>query len=292
MSIFESIILGILQGIAEFLPISSSGHLQIAQKLFGLSDVPVLFDVFLHLATLVAVCLYFYRQIWDLLCAFGRMIARRPAPKTEGLSDEECNLREKSRRRYILAIILTTIVTGVIGVINSSFIEDLSIKFVCAGFIVTAVLLVISSLIEKSRALKTQEACKNNTAEASYNKVPSVMQSLIIGVAQGCGTLPGISRSGATIAGSLFCGVDRGTAGEFSFIVSIPAILGAFILELKDIGQVASNIGAECVIAGCAAACFAGYLSLTFLMKMIKKGNLQWFALYLLPLGILGLIFF
>ena len=108
---------------------------------------------------------------------------------------------------------------------------------------------------------------------------------------QGIGTLPGISRSGSTIAGALFCGVDRSLAGEYSFIISIPAILGAFILELKDLGEVSSTVGAAPVIAGCAAAFATGYISLTFLMKMIKKGKLQYFALYLMPLAIFGLIF-
>ena len=108
---------------------------------------------------------------------------------------------------------------------------------------------------------------------------------------QGFGTLPGISRSGTTIAGALFGGVNRSLAGEFSFIVSIPAILGAFILELKDLGEMSSSIGAAPIIAGCIASFAVGYFSLSVLMKIIKKGKLQWFAAYLIPVGILGLIF-
>lgn len=109
---------------------------------------------------------------------------------------------------------------------------------------------------------------------------------------QGIGTLPGISRSGSTIAGAQLAGVDRKSAGEFSFIVSIPAILGAFILEAKDLGEVSSSVGAEAVAAGFIAAFVAGYISLSFLMKLIKKGRLEWFAVYLVPIGILGLLFF
>ena len=109
---------------------------------------------------------------------------------------------------------------------------------------------------------------------------------------QGIGTFPGISRSGSTIAGALFGGLDRAAAGEYSFIVSIPAILGAFVLELKDLDKVGTSIGAAPVIAGCAAAFAWGYISLTALMKIIKKGRLEWFAAYLIPLGIAGLIFF
>src|SRR5574344_314440 len=309
MSIIQGILLGILQGVAEFLPISSSGHLAVAQNLFGLDDVPLLFDVFLHLATLCSVILFFRKKIWYLLCAFGRLIARRPAPaeiknhdgtKTV-LSDEQAALREKNARMYILAIVLATVVTGVLGIVTEKVIGDLSIKFVCAGFIVTACLLIASALFEKNKAKKNgtadNTAGKANEAGAAdknvihFEKAPNWWQSLIIGFAQGVGTLPGISRSGSTIAGSLFSGVDRAVAGEFSFIVSIPAILGAFILEVKDLGEVSSTIGAEPVIAGCAAAFASGYIALTYLMKIIRKGKLEWFACYLIPAGILGMIF-
>ena len=120
----------------------------------------------------------------------------------------------------------------------------------------------------------------------------SWIQALFIGLMQGIGTLPGISRSGSTIAGSQLCGVNRSAAGEYSFIVSIPAILGAFVLELKDLGEVSSTIGAAPVVAGCAAAFAWGYISLSLLMKLIRKGKLDLFACYLIPAGILGLIFF
>lgn len=278
MSIFQGILLGLLQGVAEFLPISSSGHLAVVQNLFGLEDIPLLFDVFLHLATLLAVVLFFRKKIWELLCTFGRLFTK----KNENASEQE-QIRETEDRRYILAIVLTTLVTGVLGIATSKILPDFPIKAVCAGFIVTAALLVVSALLEK-------RAAANNT-ESSETAAPSWKQALVIGLAQGCGTLPGISRSGSTIAGALFCGVNRAQAGEFSFIVSIPAILGAFILEAKDLGNVASTVGAEPVIAGCAAAFASGYLALTWLMKIIRKGRLEWFACYLIPLGILGMIF-
>jgi len=272
MSIIQGILLGMLQGIAEFLPISSSGHLAVAQNLFGLQDVPLLFDVFLHLATLFAVCLYFWKKIATLFKALGRWIARKEPVENE-----------VAERKMIIAIILSTIVTGAIGVITSKLIPDLSIKFTCAGFLVTAALLIVSAMLEKKKAAANQ----NDTKDYVTKK-----QSLFIGFMQGIGTLPGISRSGSTIAASLFCGVDRKIAGDYSFIVSIPAILGAFILELKDLGEVSETIGAAPIIAGCAAAFAVGYISLTLLMKMIRKGKLQWFAAYLIPLGIIGMIFF
>lgn len=285
MSIFQGIILGIIQGIAEFLPISSSGHLEVVKQLFGLGEVPILFDVFLHLATLCAVVLYFRKKIWNLLKILGRWISRKPRIEAED-SDDFISGTDARGRRTIVAVILTTLVTGVIGVLTSKLIKDdvISIKVTCAGFIVTACLLVVSSIIEKkSGSAKRIEEQKKGV---------SPLQALFIGFMQGVGTLPGISRSGSTIAGSQLCGVNRSAAGEYSFIVSIPAILGAFVLELKDIGEMGSVVGAAPIIAGCAAAFAWGYISLSLLMKMIRKGKLEWFACYLIPLGILGLIFF
>ena len=286
MSVIQGILLGILQGIAEFLPISSSGHLAVAQNLFGLDDIPLLFDVFLHLATLAAVCLYFWRKIWELLKCLGRWISKSSKVK-ENSKDYDVVLAQKdlANRKIIIAIILSTIVTGVMGIITSKLIPNLSIKVTCCGFLVTSLFLILSSVIEKRSSKISQNS------DDKKNPSVSKLQALIIGFMQGIGTLPGISRSGSTIAGALFCKVDRSLAGEYSFIISIPAILGAFILELKDLSEVSSTIGAAPVIAGCAAAFAAGYISLTLLMKMIKKGKLQYFALYLIPLAILGLIF-
>lgn len=275
MSMIQGIVLGVFQGIAEFLPISSSGHLAVLQHLFGLEDVPLLFDVFLHLATLLSVVLFFRKKIWELLCSFARIFV--PAKKPGEVQIEN----QKENKKYILAIILATIVTGIMGVISSKFVENVPVKFICAGFIVTALLLVLSSVVEK----------KSGTVTGDEKNSVTWIQALIIGFAQGVGTLPGISRSGSTISGALFCGVPRSRAGEFSFIVSIPAILGAFILEAKDLGEVAGSIGFDVVIAGCAAAFASGYLSLTWLMKLIKKGRLEWFACYLVPAGVLGMIF-
>ena len=283
MTVIKGILLGILQGIAEFLPISSSGHLAVVQKLFGLEEVPLLFDIMLHLATLLAVVLYFRKKIWTLLCVFGRLIARRPAPKTVNEDDLLCGTEARGRMT-ILAVIITTVVTGAIGVFTSKLIPDMPVKVTCAGFIVTAILLVFSSIIER----RNSDAVKNS---AEKNDGIKWYQAIVIGVMQGFGTLPGISRSGSTIAGSQLCGVNRAAAGEYSFIVSIPAILGAFLLELKDFAEVGSTVGAAPVIAGCAAAFAWGYISLAVLMKIIRKGKLEWFACYLIPAGILGILF-
>lgn len=283
MTVIQGILLGILQGIAEFLPISSSGHLAVMQKLFSLEEVPLLFDIMLHLATLLAVVLYFRKKIWTLLCVFGRLIARRPAPKAVNKDDLLCGTEARGRMT-ILAVIITTVVTGAIGVFTSKLIPDMPVKVTCAGFIVTAILLVVSSIIERRNSSAVKNSAEKNDGIKWY-------QAIVIGVMQGIGTLPGISRSGSTIAGSQLCGVNRAAAGEYSFIVSIPAILGAFLLELKDFAEVGSTVGAAPVIAGCAAAFAWGYISLAVLMKIIRKGKLEWFACYLIPAGILGILF-
>lgn len=278
MSIFQAIFLGILQGVAEFLPVSSSGHLALAQKIFGLDDVPLLFDVFLHLATLFAVILFFRKKIASLIVSFVKIFL----PK-KSVSADSAEKTEKFRAdgKYIAAILAATIITGVLGIISSKFVENFSIKFVCAGFIVTSVLLILSSVVEKKRDAKKISA---------ENSAPNLIQALIVGAAQGFGTLPGISRSGSTISFGVFCGIDRKVAGEFSFVVSIPAILGAFVLELKDLGEISASVGIVPLAAGCLCAFFSGFAALAWLMKLIENGKLHRFAFYLIPLGILGII--
>lgn len=274
MDVLQAIIIGAVQGVAEFLPISSSGHLQLVQSLFGLDEVPLLYDVLLHLATLLAVFIFFRKQIWTLITTFFRWIFKKPLPEDTALAEVE-----KADRKNIIAVIIVTIITGAMGVVSSKLIPDLSLKFVGAGFIITSALLISSSILSKK--------AEPDQAAPSV----SVKQAVFIGIMQGFGTLPGISRSGSTIAGALFSKVDRKLAGEFSFIASIPAILGAFILEAKDLGEVSETIGLVPVLAGCLSAFIIGYLSLAFLMKLIKKGRLEWFAAYLIPLGIISILF-
>ncbi len=297
MNFLQSLLLGVVQGIGEFLPISSSGHLTVVQKLFGLNDVPVLYNVFLHLATLCAVVTFFRKRIWELLCAFVRLLARKPAPLTVSNEDgtkttlgtDEALAREKNLRQYILAVIIATFITGVIGIGIEKCIGDLPAAFTYAGFIFTGIILLASGLFAR-KAESAKPAAEASGAKIGMQTAPNVKQALIIGLAQGIGTLPGVSRSGSTISSSLFCRVSREMAGEFSFIVSIPAVFGAFLLELKDLAAM-SSIGAAPLAAGFIAAFAVGYAALALLMKIIRSGKLGWFACYLIPAGILGLIF-
>lgn len=292
MSILQSIFLGILQGIAEFLPISSSGHLAIAQHLFNLKEIPLLFDVMLHLATLLAVIIYFRKKIAKLMQAFFRLFFNRKAGKSDNadsFSDSEnsdgLTGNDRLSRKTIVAIIIATFITGVIGIATSKFIPEMPVKVICTGFILTALLLIISDLLQKKRS---SENCAGNGDCTGI----SVKQAAVIGLMQGVGTLPGVSRSGSTITGALLSGVNRSDAGEFSFIVSIPAIFAAFLLEAKDLGEVASSIGFVPLLCGCVAAFVSGFAALAWLMKLIKKGRLVWFSAYLIPLGLAGLLFF
>ena len=278
MSVIEGILLGLLQGVAEFLPISSSGHLAIVQKLFDLEDVPLLYDVFLHLATLGAVILFFRKRIWSLLQVVGRWICRRSLPE------------DRADLQTIVALLLGTVVTGIFGIVLSDVVETIDVKYICVGFFVTAGLLIFSDTMESRRRKKRLATEANSTGEGKLCGVKP-LQGLGIGLAQGFGVLPGVSRSGSTIAGALLCGVDREQAGEFSFLLSIPAILGAFVLQLKDLGEMSSTVGLAPVVAGCISAFVAGIFALAVLMKIIRKGKLEWFAAYLIPLGILGLLF-
>ena len=284
MTVLQGFLLGLLQGIAEFLPISSSGHLALAQHLFGLTDLPLLFDVILHLATLLAVILFFWKKIWELLKVFGRWIARRPAPAET--SDNLLCKTEKAGRNTIIAIIITTAITGILGIVSSKLIPELPITFTYGGFIVTACLLIFSHFYEK----KNLNSVKNQENQKKQEGI-SIPQAILIGIMQGIGTLQGISRSGSTVTGALFGKVDRKIAGDYSFIVSIPAILGAFILELKDLDKLTGSIGLLPLIVGFITAFTVGYGALWLFMGIFKKGKLHWFSLYLIPLGILGIIF-
>ncbi len=285
MTVIEAIILGLLQGLTEFLPVSSSGHLVVAQKLFGLQDIPTLYNVFLHLATLLAVILFFRKQILGLILVLYRWVFNKPiqnSPESKGLySQANSILEEKAKRQTILALIFATIVTGIMGLGISTILPDLPIVFVYCGFLATAIVLILSSRL----------APNINKDERQLNYVTPI-QGLVIGFVQGIGVFPGISRSGITISGGIIFGVNRNVAGEFSFLLSIPAILGAFLLELRDLEGVASTIGFLPVFIGCIAAFISGFFALSFLMKLIKKGKLEYFAYYLIPLAIIGLVFF
>ena len=264
MTTLQAIALGALQGVTEFLPVSSSGHLLVMKELFGVSDVPVLFDVLLHVATLVAVVIVLRQRVWALLVAFGHLLSGRTQES------------DRPYTRLIPMIIVTTVVTGVVGVGLDTLLEVRTTIVTSALFLVTALLLLTTMTARGSR----------NLSAVTWR------DAFMLGAAQGVGALPGISRSGITITAALHGGLDRKTAGEYSFLISIPAILGALVLELRNLGSLGSQISPIALVVGCATAAVVGYLSMKALLKVVQAGRLYLFALYLVPLGVWGLFYF
>lgn len=263
MSIIKSIILGIVQGIAEFLPVSSSGHLRVLRNLMDLGDVPVLFDILLHVATLIVVLFVFREKVYVLLRSLSRWIIRKS------------DISDKENLKMIVLIIVATFFTGILGIVISKMEFFENPRVVSVFFIVTAVILWLT------RYIKPRE----------NNRVPGGKEGILLGIAQGFGVIPGISRSGITISAALFGGIDREKAGEISFIISIPAIVGAAILELKDGAEMMTSVSPAALAFGFITTMIVGYFSLQLLMKLIKSGRFYLFSFYLLPLGIVGLLF-
>lgn len=262
MSIAQAVLFGVIQGATEFLPVSSSGHLAVLKSVLDLSEVPILFDVLLHVATLIVVIAVFRERVWRILVSLWRWIGRRAE------SEDASNLR------LALVIIVATVATGVVGVGLNELEVGLQPEIVSALFLVTAAILIGAHFFR---------------GERGYGEI-GVKDGLIVGVAQGFGVLPGISRSGITISASLAAGLSRERAGEFAFLISIPAILGALVLSLSDAGELAAVVGPGALVAGFAAALVVGLASLLLLIRLIRGGRLFYFAFYLVPLGIVGLI--
>lgn len=272
MTFLSSFLLGLVQGIAEFLPISSSGHLAIAQNLLGMSDagtVPEFFDVLLHLGTLVAVFVAYWADIKDMVLEFfrgaGDLIHHstpNPVPPA---------------RRLILLIILGTLPLFVVLPVKDA-VQSLSnsMVFIGAALIVTGVLLFVSDRVKKGR---------KNERTATWLDV------LIVGLGQAIATMPGISRSGMTITTGCFVGFERKFAVRFSFLLSIPAVLGANILSLADAAKAGINWAEVPVyLVGVVTAAVVGYLCIRLLRFIADRGKFGAFAYYCWAAGVLTLV--
>lgn len=271
LSLLSSILLGLIQGVAEFLPISSSGHLAIAEHLLasGAVDVPEFYDVLLHLGTLIAVFVAYWQDIRDMI--------RELIDGVRDLAHSSTPSPVPPARRMILLIIVGTLpLFAVLPVKN--LVEGLgdNLYFVAAALVVTGFLLFASDRVRKGR--KTERNA-------------SLVDVLLVGVAQAIATCPGISRSGTTITAGCFVGFERKFAVRFSFLLSIPAILGANILSLKDAleGQI---IWADVPVylVGVAVAAGVGYLCIRLLRMIADKGRFGWFAYYCWAAGALTLV--
>ena len=272
MSLLSSILLGVIQGVAEFLPISSSGHLAIAEHLLGMSgasDIPEFFDVLLHLGTLVAVFVAYWDDVRDMVVEFFcgvRDLARGSTPTPV-----------PPARRMILLIIVGTLPLLIVLPIKD-LVEGLAdnMYFVAAALLVTGCLLFASDRVRKGR--KTEKSA-------------TMVDVLLVGVAQAVATCPGISRSGTTITAGCFRGFDRKFAVRFSFLLSIPAILGANILSLKDAVE-AGIIWADVPVylVGVVVSAVVGYACIRLLKMIADRGKFGAFAYYCWAVGVLTLI--
>ncbi len=262
MTLLESIILGIVQGVTEFLPISSSGHLLLFKNIFNLR-VSNLLDVILHFGTLVVVLFVFRERIIKIIKALFKFLKRDKL-------DSEDLYQLKIFNAVILATLITTI--PALFLADSSVFDMPLIAYLC--FLITAVFLLIVSRI----ALKD--------GKITYKK------AIIIGIAQSFGILPGISRSGITIGTALVLGVNRKEAGEFSFLLFIPASLGAMILKFDSLGQLLSQVSIDKIAISFIVSIIFGFLSISLLLKFVRSGKLHYFSYYLLIVGIVGVYFY
>lgn len=256
MTYIDAFILGVIQGLTEFLPVSSSGHLVLAQSLLGVKQQGVSFEVLVHLGTLGAVLVYFRRQILNLLSGLYR--SDRPA-----------------ERKQILFLILATIPAGVIGLIFKDFFEATFSQPIVAA----SMLFVTGGILLSTRFVVSR---KNPVTARS---------AILMGIGQALAIMPGISRSGSTIAIGMMTGVAPSKAAEFSFLMAIPVIGGAALLQAKSLAAVPSEMLGQYLVGGITSfvvALFAVYL----VLESIRRGKFEYFAYYCFAAGIVGLYLF
>lgn len=264
-SLLRALLLGIVQGVTEFLPISSSGHLVLVPWLLRWENPGLAFDAMLHLGSLCAVVAFFWRDLCGLVVA--------------GLASiREHSLGGDPRRRLAWCVVLGTVPAAAVGFLFNDFVEALFAAPVCAGalLLVTGALLAISE--RRSRLVVGLEGV-------------GWLDALIVGLAQALAIAPGISRSGATMSAGLCRGLRREAAARFSFLLSTPIILGAGLYKLKDLGDTALAAESPLVlVAGFLAAAISGFLSIRFLLSYLRKGRLYPFAAYCWVAGVTTLL--
>lgn len=259
MDWLEAALLGAIQGITEFLPVSSSGHITTLSHFFGVEDAGLTLSIVLHLGTLIATVLLLRTDVWALIVAGGRALS---APR---------QALETRDGRVLVGVVLASIPTAIIGLLLKDWVESAGLWLVAICFLVSAAL-VVSTRFSEVRATKDEI---------------SMVSMIVVGVAQGIAVLPGISRSGTTIAIAMMLGLSGAAAFRFSFLLSLPAVTGAVLLLLLKDGAF-SGIAAHVWFGGF-VACVVGIASLLLLRKLVDQGRFWAFAFYLVPLG-LGLL--
>ena len=269
MNFFESALLGFVQGLTEFFPISSSGHLVIFQNLLGLKEPEIFFDVCLHIGTLFAVCIFLRNDLVDIARVIWIWLK---SPRVDTF-----RILYKTEPPFRLAVLtlVSTLVTICIVVLFRDVFERMF----------TSITLVATALLFTGSFLFFTRRLHNNT----YNTAQTgIRHSIALGLAQSLAITPGISRSGSTISCALYMGMDRELAVRFSFLLSIPSILGAAVLQLDAYNP---EIPISSITVGTLTAAGSGYIALKILSRVVKKGNLWFFAFYCWAVGLLTLFF-
>ncbi|MBU0528170.1 undecaprenyl-diphosphate phosphatase [bacterium] len=253
MTIFEAVLLGIIQGLTEFLPISSSGHLVVGQKVLGIAIAGNAFEVVVHLGTLISVLIVFWSDIWQLIKS----------------------LKSAPTQKYILALAIGTVPAVIIGLLFKDVILEAfeNIRVVASTLIITGIILLTTKFI-KTRLMDI-----------------SIGHGLLIGIAQAMAIVPGISRSGMTISLGMHLGITPEKAAKFSFLLAIPAIAGAGLLTGLDIIKSSEPIlPGSVLIVGFLSSFLVGWISLKWLLQLIKSGKFHWFGVYCIFVGLLSWI--
>ncbi len=279
MEWFEAVLLGLVQGLTEFLPVSSSGHLEIGKALLGVETTDdLLFTTMVHAATVLSTIVVFRREIWDLLRGFFT-----------GLKDWKIaggRLQCNDQTDYLLKIALSMVPVFIVGVFFKDEVESLfgSIHVVGAALVVTALLLLFSDYASKPGR-------KSIFPANEHRNGLSYWQAFAVGLGQAFAVVPGLSRSGTTISTGLICGVKREVMAQFSFLMVLVPILGETFLEIVggEFGE--SSVGALALILGFVSAFLSGLFACKVMIALVKKAKLSWFALYCLVVAICIFIF-
>ena len=267
MDIIQGIIIGIVQGLTEFLPVSSSAHLVFIQKILGVQS-SLAFDTFLHLGTLIAVMWFFRYDIYKMLMSWVASLQ----DILQGRFKE--GFYEDPYKRLAWYVLLATVPVGIVGVLFEDSVDAL---FSGALYVPAFFLFVTGTILYLSQRM--------TSGEINYNTITK-KEALFMGLGQACAILPGLSRSGTTIAAGLSIGLDKEFAAKFSFILAIPAILGAFLVQAKDIGS-ALDVNFLPVILGFIAAIIAGYMAIRWMLDLIQNKSLDIFSYYCWAVGII-----
>ena len=272
MSYFMSAVLGVVQGIAEFLPISSSGHLTLLQHFLGMPEPDNLFNILLHFATLLAVCVYYFQDVVEMIAEFFRGIAAL-------FSRNPSRGNPPEARRLVLLVIVGTLPLFVVMLIKNQVeaLGNYPVVVSCA-LLITGCILFFSDRMASGRKMARSATLKD---------------ALLVGVAQGFATVPGLSRSGCTISAGMAVGFDRKFAVRYSFLLSLPAVLGATILEVKDVLEAPGGLPEGMLpkyLLGMVIAGVVGYFSIRLVNLLASKGKFGAFAYYCWAAGLVFLV--